>query len=295
MKDRRVVQADLALLLVAIIWGGGFIAGKMALESFAVMEALAWRFLGAAALTGIFFHKRLLKGCRTDFMYGGILGTLAIAGQAVQMIGLNYTTPGKQAFLIMFYVVLVPFISWILLKKRPGINAFVAGVLALIGIALVSLSESLTLGLGDMLSIGFAFIFGLVIVLTGVFSAKVQDVFCMTFAQMFTAGVWALAAAFIQGSGGNYKPEAIAGVVYLAVINSFAALLIQNVAQRYTSDTHAAILLSLEAVFGVIFSVFVYHEILTPRMIVGFVVIFAAVLIARMDGKLKKTPKSVSE
>ena len=51
MKDRRVVQADLALLLVAIIWGGGFIAGKMALESFAVMEALAWRFLGAAALT----------------------------------------------------------------------------------------------------------------------------------------------------------------------------------------------------------------------------------------------------
>ena len=177
-------------------------------------------------------------------MYGGILGTLAIAGQAVQMIGLNYTTPGKQAFLIMFYVVLVPFISWILLKKRPGINAFVAGVLALIGIALVSLSESLTLGLGDMLSIGFAFIFGLVIVLTGVFSAKVQDVFCMTFAQMFTAGVWALAAAFIQGSGGNYKPEAIAGVVYLAVINSFAALLIQNVAQRYTSDTHAAILLS---------------------------------------------------
>ena len=92
-----------------------------------------------------------------------------------------------------------------------------------------------------------------------------------------------------------YKPEAIAVVVYLAVINSFAALLIQNVAQRYTSDTHAAILLSLEAVFGVIFSVIVYHEILTPRMIVGFVVIFAAVLIARMDGKLKKTPKSVSE
>lgn len=293
MKDKNSARADLALLLVAVIWGGGFIAGKMALESFAVMEALAWRFLGAAALTAVFFHKRLIRGWtyRKDFAYGAVLGALAIAGQAVQMVGLNYTTPGKQAFLIMFYVVLVPFISWIVLRKRPGMNAFVAGVLALVGIALVSLNEDLTLGFGDMLSIGFAFIFGLVIVLTGIFSQKVADVFSMTFAQMFTAGFLAMLAALIQGGGSSHQPAAVAGVFYLAVINSFAALLIQNAAQKYTSDTHAAILLSLEAVFGVIFSVIVYQEVITPRMMAGFAVIFAAVLIARMDGLFAKRLK----
>ena len=293
MKDKNSARADLALLLVAVIWGGGFIAGKMALESFAVMEALAWRFLGAAALTAVFFHKRLIRGWtyRKDCAYGAVLGALAIAGQAVQMVGLNYTTPGKQAFLIMFYVVLVPFISWIVLRKRPGMNAFVAGVLALVGIALVSLNEDLTLGFGDMLSIGFAFIFGLVIVLTGIFSQKVADVFSMTFAQMFTAGFLAMLAALIQGGGSSHQPAAVAGVFYLAVINSFAALLIQNAAQKYTSDTHAAILLSLEAVFGVIFSVIVYREVITPRMMAGFAVIFAAVLIARMDGLFAKRLK----
>ena len=85
MKDKNSARADLALLLVAVIWGGGFIAGKMALESFAVMEALAWRFLGAAALTAVFFHKRLIRRWtyRKDFAYGAVLGALAIAGQAV--------------------------------------------------------------------------------------------------------------------------------------------------------------------------------------------------------------------
>ena len=119
--------ADTALFGVAVIWGGGFIASKMALEGFSVMETLAWRFLGAALLIGIVFAKRIRKAAKKDLLCGALIGVMMFVGQTVQMIGLDYTTPGKQAFLVTVYVVLVPFISWLILRKRPGINSFIAG------------------------------------------------------------------------------------------------------------------------------------------------------------------------
>ena len=150
-ERRRALYADLSLFAVAVIWGGGFVAGKAALTGFSAMTVVALRFCGAAILSGLLFFRIIRKSEPRVIRHGLMLGIIQFAAQGIQLMGLNYTTAGKQAFLIAGYVVLVPFLLWIIMKKRPALSSFAAGLIALTGIGLLSLNESLTIGPGEIL------------------------------------------------------------------------------------------------------------------------------------------------
>ena len=130
---RRVLYADLSLLAVAVIWGGGFVAGKASLSGFSPMAVVALLFCGAALLSALLFFRILRKSDGRVIRHGLLLGVIQFAAQGIQLLGLKYTTPGKQAFLIAGYVVLVPFLLWIIMRKRPAVSSFAAGVVALTG------------------------------------------------------------------------------------------------------------------------------------------------------------------
>ena len=123
-ERRRAFYADLSLFAVAVIWGGGFVAGKAALTGFSAMTVVALRFCGAALLSGLLFFRIIRKSEPRVIRHGLMLGIIQFAAQGIQLMGLNYTTAGKQAFLIAGYVVLVPFLLWIIMKKRPALSSF---------------------------------------------------------------------------------------------------------------------------------------------------------------------------
>lgn len=282
---KNALKADIALLLVAMLWGGGFIAGKVALYSFPPFTMLSIRFLGSAFIMAVVFHKKMKYIPRHTWFSGMVIGIFMFVGMACQATGLKYTTASKQAFLVASYTVFVPFLSWLITKKRPSLYAFVAGVLTLCGIGVLSLTSSLTIELGDSLSLLFALIFGLQIVYIGIFVRNV-DMVQFTVVQLVVGGVLeGIAAFFFDPPIGKITLDAFLGLLYLLVPSTIIAFTVQNIAQKYTSDTHTSIILSLESVFGVLFAVLLLGEQFTMRMGIGAAIIFSAVLLSNFERK----------
>ena len=285
MKNREVI-ANLILLTVAIIWGGGFIAGKVALTTLSPAAVLMYRFSIGSLLCGLVFWKRIKKTPVKVIKKGIIIGVIQMTGLILQLSGLQYTSTANQSFLCTAYVALVPFLSWIVLRKRPEGKAFVAGVLAFIGIGLISLKGGLTIGLGDSLSIISSVAFGMQIVVIGLLVDKDTDVFQLSFFQLLTAAVVSFGICLAQGNLINtFETASTMGVLYLGVFNTFVAFLGQNYGQKYTTDTVAALIMSLESVFGFLLSVLYYDEVITVKFILGSLLCFVAILLNTVNIK----------
>lgn len=284
MEDKKkMLMADLALLMAATCWGGGFVAGDIAAENFTPFFIMAIRFTGAALFMGILFRRHVKNSTKEDWKAGAILGGMIFIAQPIQIIALKYTSPSKQAFLITTYVVIVPFISWLVLRKRPGLKAFVAGVLALVGIGLISLSGSLGIELGDGLTLLFSLLYSFVIVVTGILAKKVNPL-AMSFYQYLTTGVLSIGATLLFEERATAFPVAgIGALAYLLFINTVVAYTLQNVAQRYTSDTHSAVLISTESVIGYFCGVVLYGDPFTPKVLMGGLIVFSAVLLSVVE------------
>lgn len=285
-QKKQAVLADIALLLVAAIWGLGFLAGAGAIQSFPPFRVLAFRFGGAAILMFCFFHKHILKTEKEKIKKGLLLGIVQFIGLSLQLTALRYTTPGKQAFLVTSYVAFVPFISWVMIKKKPTVKAVLAGLVTLTGVGLLSINESFTIGLGDSLSIVFAIIFGLQIVITGLFAKDINP-FALAFFQFLSAGFLACMVSIAVGDTMPVHPSwySVGSVIYLIVANTVIAFTVQNIAQKYVSDTHTSVIISTESVFGILFSALLLGERMKLRGAVGCVLIFGAVMLSKLDWK----------
>ena len=281
MQNKKYTAlANITLFLVAIIWGGGFVAGKMAISGTTPFAVLVYRFGVSALLTFIVFFKRIIR-CDSDTVKKGLgIGVLQAAALGVQLTGLQYTTSAKQSFLCTAYVAMVPFIGWLLLKEKIKVKELVAGFTALLGIGLISLEGSFRMGIGDSLSLCFALLFGIQIVLVGKFVNDKTDILALTFFQFLSAAVLSLLLCLVRGESllicGS---ESIIGVSYLILFNTVLAFIAQNIAQRYTADTTASLILSFESLFGFLFSILYYHETPGLRFFAGAALCFAAILI----------------
>lgn len=270
------------LVLVTIIWGGGFTASDIALESMTPFQIMTVRFFLAAILMGL-ISIRSLRGMKKDEIKAGILmGIVLFAAFALQIVGLQYTTPSKNAFLTALNVVIVPFIAFLILKKKISPKGILGAVMSVIGVALLSLKGDFSLGLGDGLTLLCAVGFAFQIFFTSEFVKKYRAE-VLNFVQMATSFILSLISLFIfQETEFQVTGEGWLGVLYLGVVSTTICYLIQTLCQKYVDETKAAIILSMESVFGTLFSVIILHEILTPRMIAGSLIILAAVVISNL-------------
>ena len=282
---KQTTLANLGLLLAAAIWGGGFLAGKYALDEYPPFTILAFRFLGAALCIGILFCKQLQHTTKSTVQKGCVLGALQFIGLSVQLAGLNATTAGKQAFLVASYVMFVPFLAYFILKKRLHTQDILSAVLTLIGIGCISLSNDFSIHIGDLLSILFALIFAFQIIFVGAF-VRNENPIQLSFYQFLSAGLFAtVVMLFVDGVPKTCNLTTLYSLLYLIVLNTVIAFTIQNVAQRYTSETTASILIALESFFGFLFSVLFLQEPITPKVILGCVFIFSAVILSKIQIK----------
>ncbi len=295
-KNQNSLLADSSLLLVAVIWGSGFTATQMALDSgFLPLTTMALRFGMAALLMSIIFIKKLKKINREDIKAGSVVGFFLFTAFASQTVGLQFTTPSKNAFLTATNVILVPFIYWFMTKKKPDIYSVIAAFICISGIAFISLGKDLTLGIGDSLSLLCALLFAFHISSTGFYSQKV-DTTVLSVTQMWFAAVLSFIGSFFTEPFPQVVPVAgIFSVIYIGVFSTMVAFFIQTTAQKYTTPTKTAIILSTEALFGTIFSVIILKEIITFKMIVGGIAIFLAIITAETKWKFfyKRKPRII--
>lgn len=273
---------DGMLLITAIVWGSGFVVTDIALEYLTASQVMAGRFALATLILTILFGYKFKKMTKSVVWKGVILGTILYIAFALQTVGLQYTTPSKNAFLTAINVVIVPIIAFLIYKRRIDRYEIIGSILAIVGIGLLSLQGSMTINIGDALSLACAVAFAFDIFYTNVFVQK-EDAISLTIVQFITASLISVTMVFIQRDiPTEIEKEALYSIVYLAVFSTTIAYLFQNMAHQYTTATKAAIILSTESIFGMILSVLFLHEVLTDRMVMGAVLIMVAILIAEV-------------
>lgn len=272
--------AKVALFTAALIWGSSFLIVKNSMDNMQPNLLIAIRFTISCLLLSVIFCKRLKKINKDYVIKGGIIGFFLFLAYMLQTIGITDTTPGKNAFLTSIYCVIVPFLFWAVNKKKPDAFNIIAAVISMIGIAFVSLNEGFSIGMGDSLTMISGFGYAAHLVAIAKFGRE-KDPILLTIIQFGFAAVMSwIAAILFHETQTVWNFEIITSVLYLAVFATAIAMLLQNIGQKYTKPAPAAILLSLESVFGVLFSVVFYHEKITIRLFIGFLLIFLAVIIS---------------
>ena len=265
----RKYIGEIGLIITAIIWGSGFVGSAVALEYYTPYQILAGRFLIGVLILGIVFNKRLKTIKKSTLIKGSILGVFLYIAFVLQTVGLQYTTPSKNAFLTAINVVIVPFIGFIIYKKKIDIFELGGAFMAMIGVAVLSLKFSSEINIGDLLTLCCAFAFAFHIFYTSKF-VKDEDPIQLTIIQMMAAAVIGFVVVLFKGETTfSMQTEGLIPLLYLAVFSTTIAFLLQTIAQKYITETKAAIILATESFWGMAFSVAILSEVMTGKMAIG--------------------------
>lgn len=291
MKDLTAKRADLMLFFVAFFWGTGFSVTKVALDIYTPVQLLFLRFVIASVVSLIIFRKKMKTVSKSDIKAGVLMGVFLSVGFVLQTVGLEGTSTGNSAFLTGTNVVMVPFFYWLVTKTRPGKNNIIAAILMFLGIILltVDFDNFGKFNLWDFLTFLCAISFAWQVVATGIFASD-KDPAVISTLQIITSTVIFLVLLLIERKTVIINVQGTISMLYLSLVTTLLCFLMQTIGQKYTSTTHAAIILSLESVIGSLIGVILLKEKYSAVTIIGFAVIFFAVLTAELgfDWLLKR-------
>jgi len=274
------LRADLALLLVALIWGSAFVAQRIAGLYGSVFLFNGVRFLLSAAVLLPFvpWKRRPLQPARG---WAALAGFLLFAASALQQHGLRWTTAGNAGFLTSLYVVLVPFALWIGWRDRPRVVALVAVLLAGMGAFLLSTGGDYQIQAGDVFELAGAGLWALHVIVVGKYAGRAEVL-------AFSVGQFLVCALLNLAVGLPLEVDLLAGLVkligpilYTSLGSIAIGFTLQVWAQRHALPTDAALLLSLESVFAVIFGWLVLGETLSTLQGAGCGLILVGVLLVQ--------------
>lgn len=289
MIDRKRAAARFILFVSAALWGSSYFILKNALDEVPLFLLLSIRFFFAGLILMAVRAPRLRSLNRRCIGTGAVTGVFLALAYIFQTIGLKHTTPGTSAFLTTIYCILVPFLSFAFTKKRPDIYNIAAAVTCLVGIGLVSLDAGLSFtwaGEGTTL-LGGVF-FALQIAAVEKWCAD-EDVILHTAVQFLTAfavcGVCSLAT---ERTAVSVSGQTVLALIYVTVCVTAMAFAMMNIGIKYASANTSSLILSMESVFGVLFSMLFYRERPSLQKMAGFAVILAAVLLSEIKPGSRK-------
>lgn len=287
------IQANLVLLLAAAIWGGGFVAQSTAMEKIGPFWFVGLRFAIAAIAVLPFALLEARKSASAVGSRGwlsfGFVGLALFGGAITQQIGLLTTTVTNSSFLTGLYVVFVPMISVFALRRYPHWIIWPAACMSLAGIFLLSGGQIANLTRGDVLSIICAFFWGIQIILAGLFVTATGRPLALSLTQFAVCSLFCLLIApFVEGISIDAVLAAGYEILYVGVVSSGLAFVLQVIGQRYTTAPQAAIFLSSEALFGGLLGALLLGETLPSTGYFGCAIIFVAMLLVELVPQLSR-------
>lgn len=286
------LKSDSLLLLTAVIWGFAFVAQRVGMEYVGPFIFNGVRFaLGSFVLLPLILRKRKHQAnsreiltrpsTRTIIFGGGILGLTLFAAASLQQVGLVYTTAGNAGFITGLYVVIVPILG-LLLGQRTDAGTWIGAFLAAAGLYLLCITDEFSISFGDMLELAGAFLWAGHVLIIGWLSPK-MDSLKLAFTQFAACSVLSLiTAVFTEVIVIEALFKATIPILYGGVLSVGVAYTLQVVAQRNAHPAHAAILLSLEAVFAALGGWLILNETLAFRELFGCALMFAGMLLSQL-------------
>ncbi|MDD3192603.1 MAG: DMT family transporter [Oscillospiraceae bacterium] len=277
-----------ALMLASVIWGSGAVMMQVCIDGgIETGLQMFFRFWIGALCLGILIRKRLRQINRRLVMCGILCGSLLFFSFFFLTLGLEYTTPANSAFLSASSVMLVPFISWAMLRIKPERKVFFGCVLCLVGVGILSLKldSGLHFTLGDSLTLFCAVIFSCYTCTVAKVSSGL-DATLFTFVQLLVTAVWSTITLPVSGAnfsviGQDWK--ALGAVVFLGLFNTGLCYLIQMTAQKSLPPTRVSLILSSESLFGAFFSVLAGYDPFSICLVVGGGIMMLSILLVETN------------
>jgi drug/metabolite transporter (DMT)-like permease len=293
--NNQQLKSNLLLLLTAIIWGFAFVAQKVGSQYVGPFTFNGVRFaLGSISLIPLILYfnrkpKAILEKEITEKQNilvsalpgGAMAGCVLFIGSSLQQMGLSQTSAGKAAFITGLYMVIVPLLG-ILLKHRIHIITWMGVALAVVGLYFLSITESFSIGRGDMIELVGA-VFWAIHILTIDHFAKKVDALKLSFVQFATCSILSMSVALIfENITINGLTQAFIPILYGGICSVGIAYTLQVIGQKHAKPSHAAIILSLESVFAAIGGLLILNENLGGRAYVGCALMLAGMLLSQM-------------
>jgi len=281
-----------ALLLTAMLWGTTFAIGKLATEVFSPSFIIALRF-SVASIALIIATIPLYHLLDRQYLIDGIwMGVTLFLSYILQVAGLAMdTSPGKSAFLCTTYCVMVPFLYWFVTKKIPKFLHVLCVFICLLGIGILSLQGGLDMSAGDIMTVLSGVPCAVNIVISAIVCQNRNPLLLTTIELAVVAILAWICVLFTDTFPKEFPLNTVGGIVYLGLVATALCLFLQSYGLKYAEASIGGMLLSLESVFGVIFSIIIYRENVTLRMIMGFVVIFIAIVLSQCEKQGEDTKK----
>ena len=293
------------LFMAAFIWGIAFVA-----QSSAAAYIRPFTFNGIRCLIGgltllplVFimqFQKRKTLPLGESFgknrlfspedLKNGLTGGLCCGiclclGSTLQQFGIEQTTVGKAGFITALYIVFVPIVSALFLRKKIALPVALSVILGLAGLFLLCMSEQFSIGKGDFYVLLCSFAFTAHILVIDHFSAKADGVL-LSCIQFLTCGIISLPFIFfMEKPQWNQIFSAKIPILYAGILSCGVAYTLQIVGQKNTNPTIASLILSLESVVSVLAGWILLKQTLSGREIAGCIVMFAAIIIAQLPSR----------
>ena len=284
----QALRADLLMLITAMIWGTGFVAQRLGMDHIGPFLFTGLRFaLGALALLPLVLYQGRGTFARSPFgqsglWLGGLLMGLALTlGINLQQVGLLFTSVTNSGFITGLYVIVVPLLGMVI-GQRTGMGTWIGAVLAVGGMAMLSIGENFQVASGDWFQLAGAFVWGLHVLLVSFFVGR-HDAIRLAFLQFVTCAVVSLVLAVIfEDIRLDLIRLAMPALIYGGVFAVSVGYTLQVVAQKHAIASHAAIILSLEAVFAAIAGALFLEESLSLRGYAGCALMFIGMLTAQL-------------
>ena len=296
-SSKKMIVADILCLVVAAIWGSGFIASQMALDAnMSASLIMMTRFILAAVVMLIVCLPRLKRIQKREWKRGMLAGVFLYGAFFTQIIGQKYTTVSHCAFFTATNVVIVPFIVWIVSGKRPSLKTFALTAATLLGISVLSIqpgSFEFNFNFGDAMSLVCAVLFAMHIACLGETDAD-ADVMLVNLVQLSTAAVISTVVYLLTDLGAASRVDwhlGLPAILFLGLFSTCLCYFLQTLAQKYTTPAQAGVLLSTEGLFGSLMSVLLGMEKVTANLIVGGLIILTVVVL--MELPTKKRAKKI--
>ena len=297
IKNKEKIS-EFSLIIVTIIWGSGFIATEAVIQAnWSTSLIMVSRFIIATIMIAIISNKKLLSISKQELLYGLVTGVFLFLGFYTQTLGQTTTNVSNVAFLTSINVIMIPFISWAISKKRPNLQTIFLTILTLVGVGVLSYDgEAFSLGRGDILVLLAAFFFASQIAYLEKATYD-TDPIRINFIQILTATILSVVSFIFSGQeiqGANIQ-KGILPILYLGIFSTCICFFLQTRAQKHVSAAKVGIILSLEGVFGGLFSVILGLEPFTINLLIGGGLIVLASILSNLDLSRNKDYEETAE
>lgn len=284
----KPLKADLMILFITICWGSSYLFMKVGLDSLGEFNLIALRFGLAFILAGVIFFPRLRQVNVKTIRYAMLLGFILFIMFTALTFGLKTTTTSNAGFLVSLTVVFVPLLHTFLFKKKIENKVIVSILLALTGIALLTIQLPFTFKIGDLFCIAAALCYALHINMVSTAAQKV-DTLSLGILQLGFTGLYAyISSLLFETPVWPSTTRSWIAVLVLSVVCTAVGFIFQTIAQKYTTATRTGLVFSLEPVFAALVGFWFAHEIMNSNQYWGAVLVFLSVVLSSVNVKARR-------